>query len=151
MKAGFATIKYQLSPLGTITTRFGDIDKTHSRPHTGIDIAAPEGYELHSPVEGIISKIVDYQDRNIGKGLFIKTEEGYQIILGHLSKFADIKVGDIVHRGDYLGNIGTTGRCFGSHLHLGIKDSSGKFIDPLTIFFDDIRAAVTEIVLVAFI
>ena len=132
-------LKVNFNPLGTVTAPFGSIDKVHTTPHTGVDIAVPIGTELYSPVDGVVSKIVN-QPSGLGKGLFIKTETGYQFIFGHLSEFK-VKLGQIVHHGDLIALSGSTGRSTGPHLHLGLIDNMGRFIDPLTYTIDKATSA----------
>ena len=43
-----------------------------------------------------------------------------QTIYGHLSEIK-VKSGQKVVRGQYIGNVGSTGNSTGSHLHLGVK------------------------------
>lgn len=113
-----------------VTSEFGAMEKglRHS-PHTGVDLAMPDGTPLFSPVDGIIKNIVDYGDKNVGKGILIETEDGKTVILGHLSEFK-AKVGQMVSEGDLVALSGNTGHSTGSHLHLGLKDTSGNFINP---------------------
>lgn len=113
-----------------ITSDFGNQNSAHSSNyHTGIDLSMPEGTELFSPTDGIIEKVVDFGDKNIGKGVYIKTEDGETLILGHLS---DIKVetGQIIEAGEILALSGNTGNSTAPHLHIGLKDSDGYFISP---------------------
>jgi hypothetical protein len=111
-----------------ITSRFGEIDGVHKKPHTGIDLAMPEGTPLRSIDDGIIQKVVDYGDNNIGKGVIIQFEDGKQGIYGHLSE-VKVKKGQIIHEGDIIGLSGNTGHSTGTHLHFGLKED-GHFIDP---------------------
>lgn len=113
----------------TITSNYGEIGRSHPLPHTGIDFAMNEGTKLYSPVEGTVTKIVDYGDKNIGKGIFIETEDHHTVIMGHLSH-AKAKIGQMVHQGDLVGYSGNTGHSTGPHLHLGMKDASGTFVNP---------------------
>ena len=112
-----------------VSSPFGAIDSVHKKPHTGIDLAIPEGTKIYSATDGIVQKIVDYGNENIGKGIIIKTDDNETLILGHLS---EIKVGkgEMIDEGDLLGLSGNTGHSTGAHLHIGLKDDNGKFIDP---------------------
>ena len=55
-----------------------------------------------------------------GRGLFS--------VMMHLSKI-DVKVGDILAQGDKIGEIGSTGRSTGPHLHWGMTWNGVK-VDP---------------------
>lgn len=98
--------------------------------HKGIDFALPSGTELRSINDGVITRIVDYHGQDLGKGIFVKMEDGKTAIYGHLSKFSEnLSVGDKVQAGDLLGYSGNSGFSTGSHLHFAIKED-GRFIDP---------------------
>lgn len=113
-----------------MTADYGQTDWVHKTPHTGIDLAMNEGTKLFSPTDGVITKIVDYGDKNIGKGIIMKTEDGESLIMGHLSDTSMVKVGQHVEKGDLVALSGNTGRSTGGHLHLGLKDESGAYLDP---------------------
>jgi len=126
-------MKFKLDGNGVfrVTTEFGEFDKLHPQGHRGLDLAMDIGTELHSPVDGHITKIVDYGNQNIGKGVFIKTDDGETVIMGHMSKIDDdLTVGEDVKTGELLGLSGSTGRSTGGHLHLGLKDEGGHFTNP---------------------
>lgn len=113
-----------------ITAGFGDIDSSHPTPHTGIDYAMPIGSSVYAPEGGIISRITDYGATGLGKAVMMKTQAGYQYIFGHLSDNSLVRVGERVHKGDILALSGNTGNSTGPHLHLGVIDKAGHFIDP---------------------
>lgn len=119
-----------------ITAGFGDIDPAHPTPHTGIDVAVPIGTKVFAPEGGFISRVVDYGDSSLGKAVFVKTKAGYQYIFGHLS---EIKVheGDRVHAGDLLALSGSTGNSTGPHVHMGVLNKFGAFVDPNQVQHND--------------
>lgn len=112
-----------------ITARYGDIDSVHQTPHTGVDVALPEGSPLYAPADGIVSRIADYGGDSLGKAVFVKTKGGYQYIMGHLSE-AKVHVGERVHTGDLIALSGNTGNSTGPHLHIGLVNKVGAFMDP---------------------
>lgn len=120
-----------------VTSEYGAMEKgLRSSPHTGIDLAMPDGTPLYSPVDGIVTKVVDYGDKNLGKGIYIETDDHQTVIMGHLSDFK-VSEGVRVQEGDLVALSGNTGRSTGSHLHLGLKDESGSFIDPEPLLNDN--------------
>jgi murein DD-endopeptidase MepM/ murein hydrolase activator NlpD len=128
-------------PIGTITAPFGSIDSVHKIPHTGCDLYCPVGTELYAPLDGIVSRIVDYGNESLGKAIFVKLDDGRQYIFGHLSEFK-VHVGQVVHKGDLLGLSGSSGNSTGPHLHFGVLDKHGHFIDPSELF-KDIHSSLT--------
>lgn len=111
-----------------ITSKFGEVSKIHPTPHTGVDLALPEGNPLHSIGEAVVERVVDYGSQNIGKGVILRLTDGKQAIYGHMSK-VNVKEGQSINEGDLIGLSGNTGHSTGPHLHFGLKDN-GEFIDP---------------------
>jgi murein DD-endopeptidase MepM/ murein hydrolase activator NlpD len=71
-----------------------------------------------APADGVVS----YADQNGGYGREIVLEHtgGISTLYGHLSGFA-VVAGQLVHRGDLLGYVGTSGRSTGPHLHYEVR------------------------------
>jgi hypothetical protein len=131
-----------------ITSRFMQQESFRSSGHKGIDFYM-ESTPLRSIQDGYISRIVDYGNQNVGKGIFVKWEDGKTAIYGHLSKFGSFKVGDKVNTGDLIGYSGHSGNVVGktgNHLHFGLKSEDGqRFLDPSP-YIDNIQNMNTTIV-----
>lgn len=97
------------------------------RAHLGIDYAAPVG----TPVWAAASGTVTHCSPAGGAGnlVMIRHESGIETAYMHLSKFANIKVGQKIEAKTVIGYVGTTGLSTGPHLHFGVK-KNGEFIDP---------------------
>ena len=118
-----------------ITSRFGDKEGFRDHAHTGYDFLMKDGTPLRSIQDGKIEKILTLKD-NVGKAVLIKWEDGKTAIYGHMSEInSSLHVGDTVHTGDLLGYSGHSGTVFsssggnGAHLHFGLKNPQGEFID----------------------
>lgn len=112
-----------------LTTKYGELDALHLRPHSGCDLAMDEGTVLRSVTEGTV-KLADYGNQNAGKTVMIDSPDGHTYIYGHLHDFV-AKNGQHVKPGDVIGHAGNSGNSFGSHLHFGMKDTAtGHFQDP---------------------
>lgn len=111
----------------TISARFGSVDSVHGSPHTGVDIAIPQGTPVHS-IGGGEAHLVNYGHENIGRGIIVHQTDGTEAIYGHLSTYK-VHEGDYVSQGQTIGLSGSTGHSTGPHLHLGLKDN-GHFVDP---------------------
>lgn len=104
--------------------------------HNGLDIALPTGTPVYAMADGI----VQLADENFYyNGTFVLMDHGQNLssVYLHLSRL-DVKTGDFVRKGEKIGEIGTTGRSTGPHLHWGIL-WNGRKIDPnslLEISFD---------------
>jgi hypothetical protein len=112
-----------------VTSPYGALEEFRQHAHRGLDLATPNGTDLFSPVRGVVEKIVDYHGENIGKGIIIETDDHKYVILGHLSEI-HTKVGEHVNIGEFIAKTGNTGHSTGPHLHIGLKDSLGHFINP---------------------
>jgi murein DD-endopeptidase MepM/ murein hydrolase activator NlpD len=121
-----------------ITSKFGSVDRVHSTPHKGVDLAFEEGTPLRSISDGI-ARVVDYGDKNIGKGVIVEHADGSTAIYGHLSR-VDVRSGEVIHKGEELGLTGNTGHSTGAHLHFGYKEH-GQFVDPTPHVDDVMRLA----------
>lgn len=97
-------------------------------PHTGIDLAMPEGTTLRSIGNGVVDKVFS-GNTSIGKGVSIRMPDGSHTLYGHLSE-VKAHVGERIHAGEIIGISGNTGNSTGPHLHFGMKDASGHWTDP---------------------
>ena len=98
-----------------------------NRLHAGIDIAAREG----TPVQARASGEVIRSGTTGGRGNFLELRhsDGSETRYFHLQNRPELSQGDSVSAGDRIGNVGSTGRVTGPHLHYEIwKD--GKPLDP---------------------
>ena len=116
---------------GFLISRFSNI-RYHpimheSRPHEGVDIAAPYGTEVVAPANGHVSKVA----WEGGYGLSVVIDHGYGIETryAHLSRTA-VVAGQTVRRGERLGWVGSTGLSIGPHLHYEVL-IQGRPTDPL--------------------
>ncbi len=87
------------------------------RPHYGVDFAAPRGTEIHSVGDGII--VFKGPDRGYGNAIKIRYGKKFEALYAHMSRFANVKVHEHVHKGQIIGYVGMTGWATGPHLHFG--------------------------------
>lgn len=97
-------------------------------PHSGLDIAAPLGTPIVATLPGVVRAQNHYFFN--GKTLVIDHGQGLTSMYCHLDGFADVKVGDRVDAGQVIGQVGTTGRSTGPHLHWTMS-LNGARVDPL--------------------
>jgi murein DD-endopeptidase MepM/ murein hydrolase activator NlpD len=111
------------------TKRFHPILK-YTRPHLGIDYAAPTGTPVSAIGNGVVT-MAKYSG-GYGKLIIVRHLNGYETYYGHLSKYArGIKKGVRVRQGQVIGYVGMTGLATGPHLDFRIK-RSGKFFNFLS-------------------
>jgi len=112
---------------GAITAQFGEMGPNFLLPHSGVDIAAPEGNIVKATAAGIITEIK--WDNDLGLVVTVNHLNSYKTRYGHLS-FSSCQVGDWVEPGDKIGTVGTTGHARGPHVHYELWYENEK-IDPL--------------------
>jgi murein DD-endopeptidase MepM/ murein hydrolase activator NlpD len=112
-----------------ITQEYGNYNPSMYRSgyHTGIDIGAPSGTRLFSPFRGVV--VQAGWNGGYGNSVTIRLDDGKILLLGHLSAVA-VRPGQRVDAGTFLGLSGNTGYSTGPHVHLEMRDASGKIIDP---------------------
>jgi len=102
---------------GKISSHFGyrrDPFHRRVRHHDGTDIAAPTGTPVRATAKGRV--IHSAFDGAYGNLIKIDHGNGLQTWYAHLSKRV-VSEGDIVAKNDLIGNVGSTGRSTGPHLH----------------------------------
>ncbi|GKU80400.1 M23 family metallopeptidase [Paenibacillus sp. L3-i20] len=95
--------------------------------HAGIDINGNSGDAVFSAADGTISEVSF--DSQLGNYIIIDHLGGLQSAYMHL-KQTDAKEGDIVVRGEKIGQLGSSGRSTGPHLHFQIMQKNEP-VNPL--------------------
>lgn len=131
---GAAPEAVRMPAAGRITSGYGHRESFRtangaqsSTNHDGIDIAAPEGSNVGASASG---RVV-YAGTKGGYGNYVEIEhaDGSHSFYGHLASIG-VKKGDEIASGATLGRVGSTGNSTGPHLHWGMRDASGKSVDP---------------------
>lgn len=114
---------------GRLTGVFGSVrilNGVPGNPHNGIDIALPEGAPVYAMSDAVVQLTGDF----FYNGKFVMLSHGHGLISMylHLSKI-DVEIGEKVSIGDKIGEVGSTGRSTGPHLHWGVQWGRRR-IDP---------------------
>jgi len=104
--------------------------------HNGIDIALPTGTEVHASSSGTV--IQSYYSESAGNYVVVQDETGYTAHYMHLNS-RSVAVGDVIKHGEIIGTVGSTGNSTGPHLHFGVKDASGEWINPRFVLSDFVK------------
>ena len=94
--------------------------------HTGIDIPAPEGYEIRAAEYGTV--INAGWINGYGNTVIIDHGGGISTLYAHNSS-VEVENGQSVHRGDVIALCGSTGYATGSHCHFEVR-VNGEHTDP---------------------
>ncbi|NOX39013.1 MAG: peptidoglycan DD-metalloendopeptidase family protein [Alphaproteobacteria bacterium] len=94
--------------------------------HPALDMAAPLGTPVYTTADGVV--VFAGWAGGYGKVIKIRHPEGFETRYAHLSKIR-VKKGQRVSQGDRIGDMGSTGRSTGSHVHYEVR-IGGKPVNP---------------------
>lgn len=108
-------------------TREDPFNKKAAR-HKGVDLASRQGNKIKVMAKG---KVVRVNHSNKGYGNLVEVDHGngFKTKYAHMHKIY-VKEGDILDINDSVGEVGSTGRSTGPHLHYEIL-YRGKTVDPM--------------------
>ncbi|MBI2312753.1 MAG: M23 family metallopeptidase [Betaproteobacteria bacterium] len=100
--------------------------------HEGVDFMAETGTAIVAAAGGVVV----YSDYHPEYGNMLEIDHGNGLITRYAHGSKRIaKVGDVVLRGQKIGEVGSTGRSTGSHLHFEVRNNGtplnpGRFLQP---------------------
>ena len=97
------------------------------KKHNGIDLPAPTGTPVYAAKDGKV--IAAGEMGNAGNAIIIDHGNSVETRYYHLSKI-HVKNGKSVSQGELIGEVGSTGKSTGPHLHFEIRVKSNP-VDPL--------------------
>ncbi len=126
-----AQVPYRKPVVGEIefTSGFGvRPDPFLGRPamHTGVDFRASMGDPVRATANGKV--VTAGWTGGYGQMVEINHGNGLSTRYGHLSRI-DVRVGQVVKIGEVIGEVGSTGRSTGPHLHYETR-INGEAVDP---------------------
>ncbi len=118
------------APGKRISSRFGsrkDPFTGRKAVHGGLDFRARRGSTVVATASGKVIKA----SRSGGYGKLVEIDHGGDITTryAHLSKIK-VRVGQKITRGTRIGNVGSTGRSTGPHLHYEVR-RNGRVLNPI--------------------
>ena len=102
--------------------------------HTGIDLAVPLGTPVFAAADGVVvlaRPMTDAGGLLVGYGNYVVVQHdaGLKTLYGHLLTIG-VKEGDLVHRGQLIGLVGSTGNSTGPHTHFEVRIDDSP-VDPM--------------------
>lgn len=121
----------QLPVHGRMTSGFGE--RFHPilgyvRFHKGVDLAASAGTPIVAAADGRV--VSAGWHGGYGRQVAIAHADGIETTYGHMSQIA-AHAGEMVHRGQVIGFVGSSGLSTGPHLHFEVT-RNGQAVNPMT-------------------
>lgn len=113
------------------TSGFGvrrDPKTGRARMHEGLDFAGPRGTPIYATGDGVVKEAGWHS--GYGNSVVIQHELGITTRYAHLTRI-HVSEGQRVSRGERIGDMGSTGRSTGTHLHYEVH-VDGRPVNPMT-------------------
>jgi len=122
---------FMINPIeeGIMSSEYGVKRFINNKPrnrHKGMDIAAPKGTIIQSPLLGRVIFAGNFYYR--GNIVYVDHGEGLISSYSHMDEIL-VQEGETISTGDKIGTVGETGRVTGPHLHWEVY-FLGETIDP---------------------
>jgi murein DD-endopeptidase MepM/ murein hydrolase activator NlpD len=118
--------------ISSLTSYFGyrsdPFDGGHAEFHPGIDFKGERGDAAKCTANGRV--VFAGWFGGYGNCVRIQHKNNFETLYGHLSRIV-VKVGQEVTAGEKIGEIGSTGRSTGNHLHYEVR-KNGKPVNPIS-------------------
>jgi len=103
---------------------------THQKEfHKGVDLRAVRRTPIYATADGVVRYAKDQNGKGFGRFIIISHNFGFETLYGHL-RFVNVKVGDVVKKGQIIGKTGNSGLSIGPHLHYQVMYAS-KVLNPI--------------------
>jgi len=109
---------------GYLTSSYGERWNSF---HKGIDIGGTIGDDVLVALDGEVT-YAEFNNGGYGNLIIVKHDNDMTTYYGHLDKLY-VKVGDLVKKGDIIGELGNTGFSTGPHLHFELRVNNNP-VDP---------------------
>jgi murein DD-endopeptidase MepM/ murein hydrolase activator NlpD len=107
----------------------GYVTQGYKRYHPALDIARALGTPVKAADTGYVVS-AGWSNDGYGNRIVIDHGNGYQTLYAHLNRIY-VKVGDSLGRGAEIGQMGSSGRSTGPHLHFEIR-KNGARLNPIS-------------------
>jgi len=118
--------------ISSLTSYFGyrsdPFEGDHAEFHPGIDFKGERGDAARCTADGRV--VGAGWNGGYGNCVRIAHTNGFETLYGHLSRIT-VRIGQKVTAGEKIGEIGSTGRSTGNHLHYEVR-KNGKPVNPIS-------------------
>jgi len=97
------------------------------RMHTGVDMACPYGTHVHAAQDGVV--VFSGWKGGYGNAVILDHGGGLGTLYAHNSSL-EVRVGEMVNRGQVIAKVGSTGYSTGPHVHFEVR-TNGQPVDPM--------------------
>jgi murein DD-endopeptidase MepM/ murein hydrolase activator NlpD len=94
-----------------------------------LELDAKIGTKIYATADGIVRYARDIDEKSYGKAIIISHNFGFETVYAHMNSI-NFKLGDIVKKGQIVGEVGSTGDSRVPNLHYGIRYAT-KVYDPM--------------------
>ncbi|AEO93443.1 tail protein with lysin activity [Bacillus phage G] len=102
--------------LGNQFTKTSGYKEAGRKDHIGLDLAAPAGTDIYALAAGTVKSTGSHS--SAGNYVTIEHDDGSLTKYYHMLTKALVKEGEKVAAGQHIGDVGSTGKSTGNHLHL---------------------------------
>lgn len=134
--------RYRYNWYGSLTWGFGP---RWGKVHKGLDTFLEMGDSLFATFNGIV-RYAEFNTGGYGNCVVIRHFSGIETLYAHMSQL-NVKPGQLLETGEFIGLAGSTGRSDGPHLHFETRYLSYPF-DPLLMLDKDSSLALMDTVFV---
>ena len=140
---GTPAVRFDFPTDGPLTGVFGTrrfFNDQERSPHRGVDIAAPRGTPVRAPADAVVIDTGHYFFN--GRTVFLDHGQGLISMYVHLDRVS-VEPGIEVKRGQVIGEVGSSGRVTGPHLHWSVSLNNVR-VDPLLFVSEEALAKLSE-------
>ncbi len=118
---------------GRISSPQGIYRPTYSSVHQAIDIACALGTSIKAPAPGTVVFVQaevhgSSKGHALGNFVLIEHVNGWQTLYAHMENDGvDVRMGDVLARGEVIGQVGLLGNTSGPHIHFGVATRAYGF------------------------
>ncbi len=120
-------------PYGCTGVKFNAARGSCKHFHDGIDVVSAYGTPVRSVAVGVVaySGWNPYDKEGRAYVVDVVHPDGFVSRYGHLIPTNHVRAGELVHTGQVIGKMGSTGKSTGTHLHFELL-KGGKDVNPVT-------------------